>query len=396
MRQSNNRIFTIRSINLAVLIGSPLTAGFLIYKNFKSFGNLKAAKITLISCFLFLIIAFAIFFAIPDRLDSIYLKIALPVLYTLIVSFIANRLQSRLIDEHLQNNFKKASWLLVPVYSLIIMAVVILTFYAAMFIVPFKGYERTKFINYNVFMHYNNVVGPKDSEHLVKTIRNSAYFNGVKSVIFIDKVGDNYHLKMICSDTVAMNTTDFKDGVIFFKNYMNIYFSNKNQIEVVFVDQKLNGSRVLENRSIICRNFFSSYERLLVSSMGKHKIYYEQTIPYADIQVLEGVMKKLNNYFSKESEIVLILVENENDYTLKFIVPQWHWDNDEMKSRLFEIGNYINGTNIGKYTNISVVDILTCKEMPINQNTSPSVRNRANAFYSTIDKMQYDHGSNLN
>lgn len=95
---------------MASLLGGPLSATYLIARNFKSLGNERAANRTLVLGFAFTVVLFTTLAALPPSIGEKIPEQLIHIAYGFIGYLIVNRFQQRDIDTHLQAGGKKGSW----------------------------------------------------------------------------------------------------------------------------------------------------------------------------------------------------------------------------------------------------------------------------------------------
>jgi hypothetical protein len=104
------KLFTEKATAVASFVGGPLSAAYLIAKNFKSLGNERAAHRTLILGFAFTVVLLTTLAVLPPSIDDKIPQHLLPIAYGSVGYIIVKRFQQRDIDAHLQAGGKKGSW----------------------------------------------------------------------------------------------------------------------------------------------------------------------------------------------------------------------------------------------------------------------------------------------
>jgi hypothetical protein len=359
-------VFTLRSITIAAFLGGPLAAGVLIYRNFVCFGRRKAAYATLALGIFLIISVIFVLMTMPERLDSIYIKLVIPAFYTTAVTLFAKKYQGHLIEEHLKKGFGKAAWWLTPLFSAAILATVVVIYYASMLSLPFIGYEKIEFLYRNVRLHAQGEIEEKDFEKIAELIKASQFFEGAKGTLFLDKSDHAFELTLLYKDSMYFTDRKNVEGLIFFQNYMNYCFSNRNEIKVVHSDKSFSESFVLEYRNPQKKQFDEKYKDLKVRHIGKIQIYYAQTIPQADIDQLGGTISQLKNYFPENRHVTFALFDRQDEIEFIFNVHSIHWDNKEIMDRIQTVENYINRSKLSKPVQIYLLDLSTYTITPLN------------------------------
>lgn len=359
-------VFTLRSITIATFLGGPLAAGVLIYRNFVCFGRRKAAYATLALGLFLIISAVFVLMTIPEKLDSIYIKMVIPAFYTTAVALFAKKYQGHLIEEHLKKGFDKAAWWLTPLFSAAMLATVVVIYYASMLSLPFKGYEKIDFLYRNVRLHAQSEIEEKDFEKIAALIKASQFFEGAKGTLFLDKNDHTFELTLLYKDSMYFTDRKNVEGLIFFQNYMNYCFSNRNEIKVVHSDKSFSESFVLEYRNPQKKQFDEKYKDLKVRHIGKIQIYYDHMIPQADIDQLGVAISHLKNYFPENRHVTFTLFDRQNEIEIILNVHSIHWDNKEIIDRIQYVENYINHSKLSKPVHIYLLDLSTYTITPLN------------------------------
>lgn len=123
------KIYSIKQINVGVILGGPLAAGYFAVQNFKEFGNKAYAKLAwIVSILVFAVFLFFLTFfkGFPNEfLPAFYFCLS----YTLVSSY-----QDEHIYQHLKNNGKVHNWWQVIGISLIFLAITIGLYFLANFL----------------------------------------------------------------------------------------------------------------------------------------------------------------------------------------------------------------------------------------------------------------------
>ena len=124
------KVFTDRKLWLGSMLGGPLVAGYIIYKNFQVFKESGKAKITIIISILFTIVLFAFIPVITENINVPNQLI--PLLYTGIAWGLLKSLQGNNIEKHINNGGQLIGWgntFIVSILGLIITLVPVLILY---------------------------------------------------------------------------------------------------------------------------------------------------------------------------------------------------------------------------------------------------------------------------
>jgi len=122
-------VYTTRTIIISTFFGGLLAGGYMVYHNFKTFGEHKKAVVAIVLTIITLLAFIATgFFPALDRIPPIFYTIFI----TLAVSLLTKRYQGSLVAKHISNNGKIYSTgraVAVCVISIIVIAAFLLGAY---------------------------------------------------------------------------------------------------------------------------------------------------------------------------------------------------------------------------------------------------------------------------
>lgn len=110
MKTITKQVFTKTQIGWCTFIGGPLCAGYLIYHNFKVFGDTKSAKKTIIIWALVTIAVFVISVLRGQMLAQLHLNYLLPIVYTVSAITYIKSAQEKQITKYISEGYRKASF----------------------------------------------------------------------------------------------------------------------------------------------------------------------------------------------------------------------------------------------------------------------------------------------
>lgn len=123
---AEGKVYTTRIIVISTFFGSVLAGGFMIYQNFKTFGEHKKAGATiLLTIAITLALMGTAFVPALDKIPGFFFTI----LITLIISLLTKRYQSRLIEKHINNEgkiYSSGRAVLICIISILLIAAFIL------------------------------------------------------------------------------------------------------------------------------------------------------------------------------------------------------------------------------------------------------------------------------
>lgn len=356
--EKTHKIFTNQAISLATFIGGPLSAGFLMAKNYIAFGNRSAAQNTLIISFISSILLYALFFIIPQHSIDAIPSTLLPVFYTTVVTVLVAKLQGVKIDEHIANSGQKASNWLAFGYGMLGAAITFILVFTFTYNVPYRGYEKSIRVNKNVTLYYNKTVDANYSKQVSNTLKQSGFFDIVEDIdIFLSEESDSYLLKFIITDRDVLSDDEFLTDFRTLEHFLNYHLRFDKTIRIAFTDELF--KELFEIPETVVPNpwGYEPFSDLISYSINKfHTIYYNDNTPLTDVEIIENSIKRLRGYFPPNVIIDIIFLKNESDYTIKFFVSKDLWDDTSITDRLKSTVGYIKDNGISSPIRLILVD----------------------------------------
>ena len=215
---NQQKIFTNQTISLATFFGGPIAAGILISKNFKTFGNEKAAKNSIFIGIVTTVVLFVTLFSLPENSVGKIPQSLIPFVYTAIIAAIVNRMQGEKIEEFLNNNGQKAT-----AYGLLGLALNFILIMIFVFSVPQTEYEKQIKLSENVILHHGKKIKDNTPKRLGNLIIQSGFLDGSEgSDLLLSETSNNYVLKFILPDKNLLKDSSIINDFNGFENYLNI------------------------------------------------------------------------------------------------------------------------------------------------------------------------------
>jgi hypothetical protein len=364
MENSSDKVFTNRAISVATFFGGPITAGFLISKNFKIFGNDNAARNSIFIGVLSTVVIYAVLFIIPEHINDKIPQSLIPSVYTAIIALLVNRFQGENIKNFLENSGEKASNWLAAVYGLLGLGINIVFLIVMIFAMPSEGYEKSLTVDKNVSLNYGNEIGDLKSERIASVIKQSGFMTGSEGAdLFLSKEADFYRLKFVIPDKTVLSDSMVISEFNRFEKILNYNACLDKRIEIGFTDKYL-----LENTELleVKLQALKLYEPMQYLKRYKisdtHSVYYNSPMNIEDVKIVERAVKKLKSYFPINKTIGIIFLDSELDYTIKFFVAKTLWEKPSAIKRLRSTVDYIRNTGLNKNINLVLVDKKTLEE----------------------------------
>jgi hypothetical protein len=367
MEENKKKIFTNKAISVATFFGGPLAAGFLIAKNFKVFEKPDAARNSIFIGILSTILLFTGILLAPEDIINKIPQPLIPAIYTLIIAGLVDWLQGAEIKKFLKSNGQKASNWIAAGYGFVGLIITLGFSFFIAFSMPPEGYEKSIDVNENVVLYYNDEIKEEKTKEIANELKNSGYFNGSRGAdLFLDNHKDHYRLKFVLPDTSAIQDPLFVRDFNEFENYLNEKLSFSKRIVIGFTDINLLSDFDLPEYDDNINKIpppLMNLERYKINAY--HTIFYNSSMPIADVKKLEQAINNLKNYFPKGQNIDVILLNNGNDYTIKFFVNKPLWQRPTIINSLKSTVEYVKACGIEKEINLVLIDSRTFEEKQI-------------------------------
>lgn len=191
-----NKLFTEKQIYTATFFGGPITAGILIYKNFKRIGDDQKANWTLMFTGIFTVSIFYGLMKLPEEITGKIPDIIFTSLYTFIVYTIYNNLLAEKINARIMDDDDEASnWTVAgfSVLGLLLNLIIIFAFAFAQPAFPGDKYEYGE-MKHEIF-YDSGEISQTDLQAIGRTLTRFAYFsNEIKQSVRVDKEYNHYIL----------------------------------------------------------------------------------------------------------------------------------------------------------------------------------------------------------
>ncbi|GEM_PF-1358320 len=367
MENNSRKIFTNKAILVATFLGGPITAGFLISKNYKTFGNDNAARNSIFIGILSSILMFAGIFMIPENIIDKIPRQLIPLIYTAIIAGLVEKLQGQKIKNFLANDGQKASNWQAAGYGLIGLLIIAAFLVVMTFAIPTEGYEKKISVDKNVNLHYSKDIEDLKLERIVSVIKQSGFMEGSEGAdLFLNTEGNFYRLKFVLSDTSVLSDTMLLSEYNGLENYLNYKLNLNKKIEIGFTDINLLNSFELKEIEFDNPQVYDPMVYLSSYQINEfHTIYYNLSMPIEVLKKVENTVKRLKAYFPLNQRIDIVFLNTEPDYTIKFFVVKDLWQNKVVTERLKSTVDYIKSNGVDKNINIVFIDNQTFEEKQI-------------------------------
>ena len=369
MNTNNRKIFTNTAITVATFFGGLIAAGLLMAKNYRAFGNHRAARISVFAGIISMFLLIGVILMVPEIMMDKVPQFLIPAFYTIVISSLVNKLQGQNIQQHFANGGEKASNWLAAGYGLI--SLVILGGFAAVIIFassPAAENERVIELDKDVLLYYNENTDESKSRRMADVLIRSRFLADSEGAdLFLSNEYSKYRLKF-----VIPNFSDVSDSLLIYdfnrlEDFLNSHIQWDKPIEIGFTDISLVHSVDLPE---VDNPVVPIYEPLLhllrYAISDLHTIFYNADVPVATVQKVEDAVKRLKAYFPDNQQIDIIFLDNGSNYTIKFFVIKDMWQNQGLTSRLISTVDYIQSSGLSKPLNLVLIDSQTFEEREVS------------------------------
>ena len=220
--QTPVRLFTEKATAVASGIGGPLAGAYLIARNFRSLGNERAAKITMIVGGIFTVALFTMPAVLPSSVLEKVPEHLVPAAYGLIGYVVVKKLQQEDIEAHLKAGGKKGSWQMIVGTGITALALSLGYSYAAVFLassssVPHFDGEAYRMRKTGATIYYDKANIPESDAMFVGIeLEEMGYFStGTRLPAGFRKEGDKYTIELFVDDQ-HWDSPEVKDDVSLF------------------------------------------------------------------------------------------------------------------------------------------------------------------------------------
>lgn len=335
------KIFNLKQIEGACIIASPIVAGFLIYRNYKNFGETQKGVLWIFIGILWTAALIGLAALMPDiAVDK--LGWIVPGLNGLILYPIITKLQGEKIKEHFANNGKKGSNWLVAGLTILFVAMFMIPIIWLNKVSPINNYTRQAFNENGVY--YNRQMPLDEVNKLGGILLRIEYFNPEfpSEAVFIAN-DSTYEFKLI------MEKKFLKDPEILMEikeicKHVGRYDFQK-PLTYMITDPYL-----ADNQKVFLDNYDSIATLLEIIIFNKNpnlKLIYDMSIEPKELERVQRVILNVDNPFAHQNDVDFVMGLDEDTYSLRLFVPKQKWNDSQL---LYEARIFRNSLNNGAFS----------------------------------------------
>ena len=221
------KVFKRKSIAVTTLIGGPITAGLMLYHNFKEFDRTDFARNILLCSIGFTGILFAVLIELPQTIGDKIPNHLIPFVYIGITDLIYYKFLRKQVDAHIASGGAKASpWLAVRNTAIGMVSIAALVILMAVFAAPFDG-EKYTYGSYEHEIYHDAGVTTTELNEVGRALTDFGYFDtSEKQVVQFITEGDAYVLRLYV-DRGWWEDPDVLESLATLKSNMGFYNISK-------------------------------------------------------------------------------------------------------------------------------------------------------------------------
>lgn len=330
------KIYNLKQIEGACVLGSPVVAVILIFINYRNFGERQKGIAWIFIGIVWTLALFGIAMLIPENLHSAT-GVIFPALNGLILYPIINNLQGDKIKEHFNNNGERGSnWLIagmiILVTSLILTPIILIDR-----ISPINDYTRQAFDASGIY--YNADMPIDEVNKLGGILKRIQYFNqdSPSEAVFI--VSDRfYEFKLITEKTFFDNEDYLMEIRQIFKHVGRYDFKKT-------IINKITDPFLAYDKTIELVNYDSI--PILLESVPFYQnpnftLVYDISIEESERKKFQTFILGLDKIFFPQNKFDFLLDYEDNYYYLRLFIPQQNWKNPQLLNEVQFVKEKLN------------------------------------------------------
>jgi hypothetical protein len=347
------KIFNLKQIEGACIIGSPIVAGILIYKNYKNFGQKEKGISWIFIGILWTVAVFGLAMLIPENLVN-STRMVVPMINGLILYPIINRLQGDRIREHFENEGEKGSNWLVAGLTILVAAMIIVPIILLDKVSPINDYVRQPFDSNGIYYNYDMPI--EEVNKLGGILQRIEYFNpeSPSEVVFL-ATDSTFELKLII-DKEFYDDKDYVTEISQIFKHVGRYEFEKPLI-YMFTNPYLTDNKIirLENHDSIPMLL----EAVEFEKNKNFKLIYELSIDKAERDKIQRAILSMDNLFPPQNKVDFLMDLEDETYFLRLFIPKQSWSNPQLISEARIVVDKLNNFGFDYPLKLVLVDNTT-------------------------------------
>jgi hypothetical protein len=332
----NKKIYNLKQIEVACVIGSPIVAGILIAHNYRVWDKRQKATNWIIIGIIWTIALFAVAMMIPEGiLDKT--RALIPALNGLILYPIIKRLQGAQIDDHFRHDGERASNWIIAGYTILITLIIIIPIIFFSKISPINDYERLAFNSDGVY--YNSSMPIKEVNKLGGILQRIGYFNqkSPSEVVFLSR-DTLYDFKLVTEKSNFDNKEYLSSIQQIFKHVASYDFIRP----IVF---KITDPYLKHDKIINLANYDSIPILLEFEIFAKNinfKMIFDKSMEISERERFQRLILDMGNIFPPQKRFDFLINFEGEKYKLGLFIPKQNWTHSQLINEAKFFKNRLN------------------------------------------------------
>jgi len=321
---NESKIYNLRQIQGACVIGSPIVAGILIAHNFKKFENKRMSVLWIFIGIIWTLALIGLGILLPEQISK-SAGMVIPFLNGALIYPIIKKQQGELIDKHFEENGDKGSnWII----GGMIIAIVALFLFPIIYLnnlSQLENYNRQAFGTNGIY--FNKEMSSDEVNKLGGILTRVDYFNPESAAEVIFLSNDSTYVMKIIIDKSASNDTIFAIYVKELFNHVNSYRFRK-PLRFITTDSYLKNDKNIELNDN--EEYATLAEIETFSGNPNFKLYYNKSIEKTEREKFQNLILEMSNIFPPQNKFDFLVGYEDGMYILRLFIPKQNWVNSQL------------------------------------------------------------------
>lgn len=344
------KIYNLKQIQGAGILGSPIVAGILIYQNYKNFGEEGKGILWVVIGIIWTIALIGLGMLIPENLVSSS-GLVIPMLNGLILYAIINKLQGERIKEHFESEGEKGSNWVVAGLTVVVVAMIIVPIILLDTLSPINDYVRQPFNSNGIY--YNADMPQDEVNKLGGILQRVEYFNpdSPSEVVFI-ATDSTFEFKLITEKEFFKDTEYLTEIKQIFKHVGR--YSFQKPLTYLLTEPYLS-----DNKTIVLDDYDSIpmlFESTEFVMNPNFRLIYDLSIDNEYREKIQTVILSMDKLFPHKNIVDFIMDLEDETYYLRLFIAKQNWKSPQLLSEARIVKDKLNNVGFNYPVNLILVD----------------------------------------